>query len=114
MHKEGLANFYVIDKNTKREIEIDNREYLSEIQIDQMATQPDMLLQYAQHLNQIFKDTIVNVGSQSFHIVDPQVSANVFVSLNGRPSQLFVSKKHDLSKIPYNLAHRNWLEPFRK
>ena len=114
MHKEGLANFYVIDKNTKREIEIDKREYLSEIQIDQMATQPDMLLQYAHHLSQTFKDTIINVGTQSFHIVDPQISAEVFVSLNGRPSQLFVSKKHDLSKIQYNLAHRNWLEPFRK
>lgn len=114
MHKEGLANFYIIDKQTKRTIEIDNKKYLTEIQIDQMSTQPDMLLQYAQHLNEIFKDTIINAGSQSFHIVDPKVSAEVFVSLNGRSSQLYVSKKHDLSKIPYNLAHRNWLEPYKE
>ena len=53
-------------------------------------------------------------NGHSFKIIDPKVSADIYISLNGRPSQLFVSKKHDLTKIPYDLRGRKWLEPFQK
>lgn len=114
MHKEGNATFFVKDKNSGGEIEIMNCAYLSPIQEDQMATQPDMLLQYAKFLKSKFSDTLLVYGNQSVRLKDPSVHAEVFVSLNGRPSQLFVSKEHDLSLKPYNLAHRDWIEPFKK
>jgi len=114
MHKEGYASFYVKDKKTNGEIAIDNRNYLTENQVDQMATQPDMILQYASYLEGKFKDSVFIVNNQRIKLEKPIVSADVFVSLNGRQSQLFVSKKHDLTKIPYNLAHRNWIEPFKE
>ncbi len=112
MHKDGLATFYVVDPETRGEIEIDNTDYLSEHQIDQMATQPDMILQYAHHLKSTFSDTTLHFGKNSFHLKNPEIRARVYVTLNGRKSQLFIDKKHDLSRIPYNLAHRNWLEAY--
>ena len=113
MHKEGMATFYVQDKKTGGEIEVKSCDFLCPTQVDQMATQPDMILQYASFLERKFKDSVLVIGGKEFKIESPKVSADIYVSLNGRPSQLFVSKKHDLTKIPYNLAHRNWIEPFK-
>ncbi len=112
MHKEGTATFYVRDSKTKREIQVRNNEFLSKTQEDQMSTQPDMILQYAQFLKNKFSDSLFVINNENYKIHDPSVHASIYVSVNGRPSQLFIDKKHDLSKIPYNLAHRNWLEPF--
>lgn len=112
MHKEGYATFYLHDKKTGRESEIDNSKFLTETQEDQMATQPDMIIQYAKILKNHYDGQILNYGDQSFHIENPAIYAKIYVSLNGRPAQLFVDKKQDLSLQPYNLYHRNWLEPF--
>ena len=112
MHKEGTATFYVRDSKTKREIQIRNSQFLSKTQEDQMSTQPDMILQYAQFLKEKFSDSTLIINNQTYTIHNPSIHASIFVSVNGRLSQLFIDKNHDLSKIPYTLAHRNWLEPF--
>lgn len=114
MHKEGYTTFYLHDKKTGRESEIDNSKFLTQTQEDQMATQPDMILQYAQILKKHYDGKTLVYGKHTFEIKDPAIYAKIYVSLNGRPSQLFVDKKHDLSMLPYNLKHRNWLEPFKK
>lgn len=114
MHKEGHATFYLHDKKTGRESEIDNTQFLTKTQEDQMATQPDMILQYAQILKKHYDGKTLVYGEHSFEIKDPAIYAKIYVSLNGRPSQLFVDKTHDLSTLPYNLSHRNWIEPFKK
>lgn len=114
MHKEGTATFYVKDKATGRESEIDNKMYLNQTQIDQMSTQPDMILQYAQYLKKQFDGQTFRYGSESITVTDPSIHAEIYVSLNSRPSQLFVSKAYDLSKLPYNLSHRPWIEPFQE
>jgi hypothetical protein len=114
MHKEGLATFYLVDPTTGRESEINNGDFLTQTQEDQMATQPDMILQYAQILDEHYKSRTLHYGDHKFKIDDPIIEARIFVSLNGRPSQLFVDRKHDLSELPYDLKHRNWLEPFKK
>jgi hypothetical protein len=114
MHKDGFATFYVHDKKSGGEIEINNNTYLSEHQIDQMATQPDMILQYAHFLKKTYKDTLLHYTNQTVHLTDPSIKARVLVNLNGRNSHLFVDKKHDLSLIPYNLAHRNWVEAYKE
>ena len=114
MHKEGLATFYLIDPKTGRKSEIDNGNFLTRTQEDQMATQPDMILQYANILKNHYHGKTLHYGDQKFLIEDPEIHAEVFVSLNGRPSQLFVDKKHDLTKFKYNLYHRKWIEPFQE
>ena len=110
MHKEGHATFFLFDKETGRESEIQNSDFLTPTQEDQMATQPDMILQYAQILKEHYDGQVLEYGDYKFPIDDPEIHAEIYVSLNGRPSQLFVDKKHDLTELPYNLAHREWLE----
>ncbi len=114
MHKEGHATFYLVDKETGRESEIQNSDFLTPTQQDQMATQPDMILQYAQMLKEHYDGQVLEYGGYKFPIDDPEIRAEIYVSLNGRPSKLFVDKKHDLTKLPYNLAHRNWIEPLEE
>lgn len=113
MHKEGYATFYIVDPKTGGSIQIENARYLSPTQEDQMATQPDMVLQYAHYLGNIYQDTLLQFGNQKVHLKNPKVEAEIYVSLNGRPHQLFISRKTDLMKKSYNLKHRTWLEPFQ-
>ncbi|TNE53001.1 MAG: HTTM domain-containing protein [Bacteroidetes bacterium] len=112
MHKEGHATFYVRDRETGRELEIDNERFLTEVQEDQMATQPDFILEYAQLLKETYRDTVLQFGIQSFHIVDPEIHASVHVSLNGRPSKLFVKKETRLDDKKDNFAPIQWIEAF--
>lgn len=114
MHKEGHATFYLCDPQTGRESEIKNSDFLTPTQEDQMATQPDMIIQYAKFLKAHYDGQILEYGDYKFPIINPEIRANIYVSLNGRPSQLFVSKKVELSSKPYNLLHRSWLEPFKE
>lgn len=112
MHKEAYATFYVHNKKTGGEMEIDNAQYLSPTQADQMATQPDMILAYAAYLKQQFADTILQYRDLKIHITDPEIRASIYVSLNGRPSQLFVAKDKDLTQYKINYKPITWLEPF--
>ncbi|MFT6921298.1 MAG: hypothetical protein ACJA1C_000292 [Crocinitomicaceae bacterium] len=114
MHKEGHATFYLVDSKTGRESEINNAEFLNRTQEDQMATQPDMILQYAQILKKHYNGKTLHYGDHVFNIKNPEIHAEIYVSLNGRRSQLFVDKKHDLASFSYNLKHRDWIEPFKK
>ena len=113
MHKEGLATFYIEDRNTGKQIEIDNSNYLTESQEKQMATQADFLIQYGHHLYYQFKDTVLVYGEHQVHLVDPIVRADVKVSLNGRLNQQFVSKKYNFADLKYDLKHRTFLEEFK-
>lgn len=111
MHKEGHATFYVRDRDSGREIEIQNGDFLTRTQEDQMATQPDMILQYANHLKQIYNGKTFHFGDQYFTLDNPTIHARIHVSLNGRPSALFVDSALDLSHIPQNLKTRKWIAP---
>ncbi|MBU2018603.1 MAG: HTTM domain-containing protein, partial [Bacteroidetes bacterium] len=112
MHKEGLATFYVKDGPSQRKMEIDASKYLSRSQYNQMATQPDFLLQFAKFLKTEFENRKLTFGKNEFQLKNISVHANVYVSLNGRNSRKFVDEKHNLCQIPYNLKHRTWIEPF--
>ena len=114
MHKEGHATFYLVDSKTGRESEINNADFLTRTQEDQMATQPDMILQYAQILKNHYNGKTLHYGDRFFEIKNPEIHAEIYVSLNGRRSQLFVDKKYDLTSLSYNLKHRDWIEPFKK
>jgi hypothetical protein len=109
MHKEGNAQFYIKDSKTGGEIEIQNSDYLTKRQIDQMATQPDMIIQFAHFLKLKYSDRALIINEKKYIIKNPSVHADVFVSLNGRPSKKMIQKETDLSRKPYNLSHRDWL-----
>lgn len=114
MEKKGMATFYVEDPISHGSIEVDNYAYLTPQQIDQMARQPDMILQFAHFLGEKYRDTTLHFAHQTIHLKDPRISVEAYVTLNGRPNQLFVSRKWNLVEQHYNLKHRTWVEPFNK
>lgn len=114
IEKKGYATFYVEDSKTGGSIEIDNYRFLTPQQIDQMSRQPDMILQYAHYLGKRYSDTTLTFSGQTIRLQNPRVTAEVYVTLNGRPNQLFVSRKWNLLEQTYNLKHRLWVEPFNE
>lgn len=100
MEKAGTATFYVKDNQTGREGEVFNGDFLNPHQEKQMAMQPDMILQFAHYL----KKYSIQKG-----ISNPSVRAEVYVTLNGRPSQLLIDPTIDLTKLQDNWSHKTWI-----
>ena len=85
---------------------------ITENQVDQMSTQPDMIKQFADYLYRVYNDSVIHTNQEDFRISSPSIHAQVYVSLNGRPSQLFISKTHALQEKKYTFAPHKWLAPF--
>ncbi len=102
MEKAGTAFFYVKEKNSVGEIEVDNKEHLTFLQEKMMATQPDMMVDYAKYLKEYYKE-------KGFS--DPEVRARSFVTLNGSGSREFIDNNIDLS-IQSNsfFGNKNWIK----
>ena len=90
MEKAGTATFYVKDSNTGREGVVDNSEFLHPHQEKQMSMQPDMIVQYAHFLAEHYEKEGVH---------DPEVRAEIYVTLNGRPSKLLIDPEMNLAGI---------------
>ncbi|MCU0431191.1 MAG: HTTM domain-containing protein [Cytophagaceae bacterium] len=103
MEKAGTCTFLVKDQSGKMD-EINNRRYLTMQQEKMMATQPDMILQFAHYLGQEYR----RLGYQQ-----PQVFAESWVSLQGRPSQLLLDPSVDLLTRKENFHPKDWLLPWK-
>jgi uncharacterized membrane protein YphA (DoxX/SURF4 family) len=104
MEKAGTATFYVKDSKTGREGEVFNMEFLNPHQEKQMAMQPDMILQYAHFLGNYY---------EAKGIYKPQVRAEVFVTLNARPSQLYIDSTVNLMTIKDGWRHKWWVKEYK-
>ncbi len=100
MEKAGTATFFVKDAKTGREGEVLNGEFLNAHQEKQMAMQPDMILQFAHFLKQHYEKQGVS---------DPAVRAEVYVTLNARPSRLLMDPNIDLTKLSDGWSHKTWI-----
>lgn len=100
--KIGNSTFTVVDKETGRSIEIKNRDYLSPIQEKKMTVKPEMIVQYAHYLAEQYEDTVLHIHDQSIHIKNPKIKAEIYISFNGRASELFIDPKVDLSQINHS------------
>ena len=103
MEKAGTATFYVKDGATGREGVVDNSEFLNLHQEKQMAMQPDMILQFAHFLG----DHYAQKGVKA-----PEVRAEVYVTLNARPSQLLIDPNVNLLKEKDTFAAKSWILPY--
>lgn len=103
MEKAGYATFYVYPYGDDRRITIKNSNYLTPQQEKMMSTQPDFILQYAHFLGD--KYTFAPK-------VTPKVTADVFVSINGKGSQRYVKQDVDLMTKKNNLKEIDWLEEY--
>jgi hypothetical protein len=100
MEKAGTALFTVEDRATGRSGYVVNGMFLNAHQEKQMAMQPDMVLQYAHMLHDHYEE-------RGMH--DPIVRAQVWVTLNGRPSKLLVDPTVDLSREYLGMHRNTWV-----
>jgi hypothetical protein len=102
MEKAGYAQFTVRDVNGKQVV-VNNTEFLTPLQEKMMATQPDMMVQYAHLLRAHFED-------QGFE--SPEIYVDSYVALNGRLGKPLVDPLTDLGKENESFDHKQWISPF--
>jgi hypothetical protein len=94
MEKAGTVFFTVKNKQGKL-VEVDNRNFLTMQQEKQMSTQPDMILQFAHYLKEVYSTN--------------EVYAEAYVTVNGNGSQLFIDPKQNLCEVNDNFQNKNWV-----
>ncbi len=99
MEKAGYAQFTVKDASGKF-IVVNNTEFLTILQEKMMATQPDMMLQYAKILAAYY-------AAHGFQ--NPQVYADTYVTLNGRLGKMLIDPTVDLAKEQESFAPKSWI-----
>lgn len=90
IEKAGLARF-IVETEDGRELLSYPEDHLSVRQAKMMVTQPDMIVQYAQILADIYRDKGVHVRA---------VRVDSWVALNGRGSQRFLPNDLNLLSVP--------------
>lgn len=104
VEKEGLATFEVKDKNSGRVWQVNNLDYLTPFQEKRMVVRPDHLLQFAHYLAAVYQE--------QYQLQEPPiVTAEVYVSLNGRVSQLLIDPEVDLAAQSRHWRQKEWILP---
>ena len=100
IEKAGTAFFYVTDPETGNRGEVNNCDFLTPNQEKMMATQPDLILQYAH----IIQKEVASRG-----LKDPIINAEVYVTLNGSRSKLFIDPEVDLTTLQDDYKPKDWI-----
>lgn len=104
MEKAGTAFFYVKDSKSGREVEVDNKQYLTYMQEKMMATQPDMMVDYARYLSERYLQ-------QGF--TQAEVRVKSYVTLNGSGTREYIDPEIDLSKANNSfLENKSWVRSY--
>ncbi len=75
-------------------------EYLTPLQVERMAYQPDIILATA-HL---IRDDFIARGHQ-----EVEIRADAYVTYNGRPATRLIDPKVDLAGIIHGLGPKPWI-----
>ncbi len=102
MEKAGYAQFTVKDE-TGKAVVVDNSDFLTPLQEKMMATQPDMIVQYAHILEKYY-------GERGFR--GPQVYVDSYVAVNGRLGQPMIDPRINLALIEDSFSDKSWIAPF--
>lgn len=102
--KKGYGDFYVYVPSQNKRYVVMTEQWLTPLQVRKMLTRPDMLLQFAHYIADIYRE---QMGE------DVKVYAKVFVSLNGRVHQQFIDPDVDLAAQERTLKHVDWVLPLK-
>lgn len=102
IEKAGSADFTVTDPASGAHWEIRVRDWLTPLQVKMMSTQPDMIRAFA---------WMIADDAEAHGQPRPRVTADVFVSLNGRPPARLVDPNVDLAAEPIRLGGTPWVLP---
>ena len=100
--KVGMVEYRVHDPATGERWRVYPEDYLTPLQAERMATQPDMILETAHIIGRDFAER----GHKSV-----KVYADVFVAMNGRESARLVDPDVDLAAVSHGLTRKEWLLP---
>ncbi|WP_417591253.1 HTTM domain-containing protein [Owenweeksia hongkongensis] len=103
MEKAGYAIYHITDPTTGNTGEVHPGDYLTPNQEKQLATQPDLILQFAHFLKKEYQEK---------GIENPIITAEVYVTLNGQGSRLFIDPNTDLTKVNDSFAAKEWILPY--
>jgi vitamin K-dependent gamma-carboxylase len=102
IEKAGFAEFHVSRPLTGETFLVLPRDELTPLQRRQMATQPDMIHEYALHLSDAFR---------TYPGEPVEVRVDSFVAWNGRPNQRLIDPMVDLAATPRTLGPTGWILP---
>lgn len=103
--RSGNMRFKVVNKLTGKGKYVVLDDYLTKKQRRKVATYPDFVWQFAQHLKKEYAKT----GE------DIQVFAYGQVRVNSRKYQEFIDPKVDLASVPWkHFSHHDWIRPSQK
>jgi vitamin K-dependent gamma-carboxylase len=104
--KDAEARFVVRDPESGREWRVRPERYLLRHQAEEMASRPDMILQFAHHL--------AREWASERGITGAEVRARVCASLNGRKPALLIDPERDLARVERSLRHADWVMPLNE
>ena len=100
MEKTGLVEYTVRESGTGRTFTANPAEFLTPPQLRMLATQPDMVLQFAHFLAAEYRRRGVR---------QPQVFAECYANLNGRGSRLLLDPTVDLAQQREGFGTKSWI-----
>jgi len=104
-HKTTKIKFYATDPKTKKSWVVDQRYYLTPMQIHKMSKRPDMIHQFSQYLS----NELTMPGYEQF-----EIHAYVVNSLNVRKPQLLIDPKVNLAAEERSLFPAKWIKPLKE
>lgn len=105
MEKAGHVTFTVTNPDNNQQWQVQNYKYLTPNQEKMMSTQPDMILQFAHYLEQQYKQQGID---------DVKITAESYVTLNGRRSQPMINPNADLTEKERGFSHKDWILSFNE
>lgn len=100
--KTGICKVYIFSHTYNRRFKVNLNDHLITKQQKNLATKPDFMWQFAQHLK---KEYAKKGDSISVYI-------NSKISVNGKPYKTYINSKKDLAATPWNhFKHHTWILP---
>ena len=100
--KNGSVTFRVREPDSAIGVYVAPERYLTPLQVREMASQPDLILQFAHFLRDEY-------ARRGVHGVE--VRAEALASMNGRPMAPLIDPNVDLAKVRDGLARASWILP---
>ncbi len=100
--KGGEVTFKVVEKGASDTIFVDKEKYLSRKQLRAIIGKPDLIWQFAQRLEEDYKDRGGEV----------EVYVDCKITVNGKPYRSFIDPTVDLAAEKWNhFGHHDWILP---
>lgn len=100
MEKAGYITYRIHDPQTDEWAEIQPSDYLTPNQEKQLATQADLILQFAHFLEKEHKKR---------YSTDPEIYADSYVNLQTSGSKRFIDPEVDLTELEDSFAPKIWI-----